>query len=355
MATVRSILGRCYLFHSHLVDTMSLTIAVSGMHRGDNPQPGPAVAASILRMYPTASIVGLSYDMLESGMFAPTVHHHYLMPFPTKGPKALLKRIDEIIVERKIDMIIPCLDSELQNYIDISKDLKKRGILSPVITQRAFDMRSKENLAAFGKAAGVHVPHTVVVKTDKELEKAVEEIGLPLYVKGKQYGAMKVNSLNEALDAFDNLIASWGGPVICQAPTKGTDEYDVMGLGDGKGGYHSVAIRKIMVTPAGKAFGGVVIDNPILNKSVQKIIKKLRWNGPFELEFVGDELIEMNPRFPAWVDFPSQVGCNLPVKLIETMAQSSSIFLKPCHPGQMFMRHCVDYVGTIDQLAELVR
>ena len=44
-------------------------IAVSGLHRGENPQPGAAVIASLRRRFPGLRLVGLSYDPLESGLY----------------------------------------------------------------------------------------------------------------------------------------------------------------------------------------------------------------------------------------------------------------------------------------------
>ena len=45
--------------------TKQLTIAVSGLSRGESVQPGPAVINSIRRAYPAIKIVGLSYDPFE--------------------------------------------------------------------------------------------------------------------------------------------------------------------------------------------------------------------------------------------------------------------------------------------------
>jgi carbamoyl-phosphate synthase large subunit len=342
--------------------TKQLCIAVSGLHRGDNPQPGPAVIRSIRRRYPSAQIIGLSYDLLESGLFSKSddgVDAAFLMPFPNKGPDALIERLDEISEIYLLDMVIPCLDSEIQNYIDLSDEFKSRGIKTPLLTKKSFDRRSKDNLFQLGKAAGVRVPRTIVVSDLMATHKASEEIGFPLFLKGKQYGAGLVTSPAEVTHMFHSLMAAWGGPVIVQSAVGGSgDEYDVVGLGDGRGGLlGSCAIRKIMLTSNGKAFGGIVVADPALQESVEKIIKKLKWWGPFELEFVkgkqGHELIEMNPRFPAWTDFPSQIGCNLPAMLVDMLLSRPVAPARVCEPGRMFIRHNLDLVGDISQLADL--
>ena len=51
------------------------TIAVTGMHRGENPQPGAAVVASLRRRFPALRIIGLSYDPLESSLFGSGPDH----------------------------------------------------------------------------------------------------------------------------------------------------------------------------------------------------------------------------------------------------------------------------------------
>ena len=342
--------------------TKQLCIAVSGLHRGDNPQPAPAVIRGIRRQYPSAQIIGLSYDLLESGLFSKLddgVDAAFLMPFPNKGPDALLERLDEISEIYPLDMVIPCLDSEIPNYIELSDEFKSRGIKTPLLSKKCFDRRSKDNLFQLGKAAGVRVPHTIVVSDLMAAHKACEEIGFPLFLKGKQYGAGLVTSPAEVTHMFHSLMAAWGGPVIAQSAVGGSgDEYDVVGLGDGRGSLlGSCAIRKIMLTSNGKAFGGIVVADPVLQESVEKIIKKLKWWGPFELEFVkgkqGHELIEMNPRFPAWTDFPSQIGCNLPAMLVDMLLSRPVAPARVCEPGRMFIRHNLDLVGDISQLAEL--
>src|SRR6185437_14492015 len=323
--------------------TKQLCIAVSGLHRGDNPQPGAAVIRSIRRRHPSTKIIGLSYDPLESALFSKSddgVDAAFLMPFPDKGPDALIDRLDEICETYPLDMVIPCLDSEIPNYIELADEFKARGIKTPQLTRKSFDRRGKENLFQLGKAAGVRVPRTVVVNDLAAAHEAAEEIGFPLFLKGKQYGAGLVNSPAEVTHMFNSLMAAWGGPVIAQSAVGGSgDEYDVVGLGDGKGGLlGSCSIRKIMLTSNGKAFGGIVVADPALQESVEKIIKKVKWWGPFELEFVkgkhGHELIEMNPRFPAWTDFPSQIGCNLPAMLVDLMLSRPVRPVPACEPGR---------------------
>lgn len=95
-----------------------------------------------------------------------------------------------------------------------------------------------------------------------------------------------------------------------------------------------------------------------LDELCERIIRALKWNGPFELEFIKVQgrphaLMEMNPRFPAWIDFPSQIGCNLPALLFERMARQEAAPLRACEPGQMFVRHSMDLAGDFADFAEM--
>jgi len=113
----------------------------------------------------------------------------------------------------------------------------------------------------------------------------------------------------------------------------------------------------MLLTKAGKAFAGVVVEDPALEAAAARIVKALKWRGPFELEFIltarGHMLIEMNPRFPAWVDFASQVGCNLPAATLDILRGVSPVGLARPQPGKLFIRHCVDLVGDIADIARL--
>jgi carbamoyl-phosphate synthase large subunit len=40
--------------------TYPIKVAVTGLHRGDNPQPGASVIRSLRRLYPDLGIVGLA-------------------------------------------------------------------------------------------------------------------------------------------------------------------------------------------------------------------------------------------------------------------------------------------------------
>jgi carbamoyl-phosphate synthase large subunit len=138
-------------------------IAVTGLHRGDSPQPGAAVIASLRRRIPELRVIGLSYDPMESSIYSrggDRLDAAYLLPYPRAGAAALLERLDDILKKEEIDAVIPCLDSEIPNFIELQPELHKRHIACVLPTSQSFRRRNKENLYAFCHRLDIPTPVT---------------------------------------------------------------------------------------------------------------------------------------------------------------------------------------------------
>jgi carbamoyl-phosphate synthase large subunit len=282
----------------------------------------------------------------------------YLMPYPRAGAQALMARLESILETEKIDFIIPCLDSEIMNYITLQEALAHRGVKMMLPSKAAFLRRNKDSLSLLCNQIDIATPKTKMAHDAVEAARLVEQIGYPVYVKGIYYEAHLATTEAELYAAFKDIAEMWGLPVMVQEMVVG-EEYDVVGLGDGRGSITgSCSIRKMLRTSAGKGFAGVVVADTRIDDLARRFIRALRWAGPFELEFIkapGQQhmIFEMNPRFPAWVDFPSQLGCNLPACLLEQLMETEQTPLAACEPGKMFIRHSIDVLGDIAELAAL--
>lgn len=336
-------------------------VAVSGLHRGENPQPGASVIMSLRRRFPDLRIVGLSYDPMESGLFSPGPDRPdaaYLIPFPGAGAEALLERLDMICGSEDIGYVIPCLDSEIENYTTLQPRLQARGITCIMPAPQSFADSSKAGLYGFCQRIGVPCPTTLMAVDPWAVERCADEIGYPVYVKGRLYNAHLAHTRAELAAAYDDIVRVWGWPIMVQEVIAG-EEYDVTGVGDGKGNIlGSCSIRKLLRSSHGKGFAGIVVQDPHIDELSARVIRGLRWDGPFELEFLKapgrpHALMEINPRFPAWIDFPSQIGCNLPALLMDRLLHHKSSPMQPCEAGQMFVRHSLDLVGNFADFADM--
>jgi carbamoyl-phosphate synthase large subunit len=338
-----------------------LKIAVSGLHRGENPQPGAAIVAGIRQAWPDAVVVGLVYNAYESGIYAPDgplVCH--AMPYPTAGLATYLARLAEVRAAAEFDWLIPTLDAEITMLAGAEAELARLGIRVALPGRELLATCGKAHLSALARDCGVHTPETAVARDLAEALVHAERMGYPVFVKGHYYDAALAGSPEALKTAGTLLLADWGPPLLVQEPVAGA-EFNVMGLGDGQGGmFGHCAVRKLLITDKGKGNGSVVVSDPRLEEITARVLRHTSWHGPFELEFVRDTrddsycLIEINPRFPAWVGFATLLGANYPAAWVECMVTGSCRKLPVLEPGMFFMRHQVEVCGRMDQIAGLL-
>ncbi len=337
-------------------------IAVSGLHRGESPQSGSAVIESLRARLPEARYIGISYDSLETGLYScdrDQVDAAYLFPYPVAGPGELLTRMQEVHEAEGLSLIIPTLDSELDNLLTVQSSLGEMGIKIIIPSRRSLQARAKPVLDLLGKRTDVPVPRTFTANDPATLADYAAQIGYPCYVKGALYDARLVYNYAQLHEAFTTICAVWGPPVLVQEAIYG-EEYVVGGVGDGKGGLVcQCAMRKLLRSKLGKAYGGVVIEDPAVNDIALRLVKELKWEGPFEIELVkpaGGEhhLFEINPRFPAWISFPAKIGCNMPAYVAEHALGLTTATPSRAPVGKMFFRHSEDVVADIADVARII-
>ncbi len=339
---------------------MNKIVAVTGLHAGENPQPGIGVIRALRRACPELTFIGMVYDVLESGVYADNAADWvYEIPYPSSGSEPLLKRLDYILERHAIDILIPTLDAEILPLIKMSEHLERRSVKMMLPRMDAFQVRTKAKLAELAEQCDCRTPETLTVVDQKELIEAAAQLSYPMMIKGQYYEAYKVHYQNELIERFHAIAEKWGVPVVLQQLIHG-DEFNVIALGDGEGDcYGYCAVRKTIRTDKGKGYGGIVIRDEQLNELAMRLIRKLDWFGPVELEFIKDvfsgafHILEINPRFPAWVDFPAMIGQNLPKLLVDYLTTGDCERLPPYETGKFFLRHCVDLACDIQDMGQL--
>jgi carbamoyl-phosphate synthase large subunit len=337
-----------------------VVIAVTALNAVDSPGPGVAVIRAVRDCADfEVRIIGLAYESLEPGIYMrDLVDKTYQVPYPSAGTDALLSRLTHINNIEHIDVLIPNFDAELFNFIRISGDLRKLGIHTFLPTQEEFEARDKINLFKFGKKHGLMVPSDKIIFQVSELNEAAEKFGFPLVVKGKFYDALICNTVEQAEKAFNKLHAKWGLPVIVQEYISGT-EVNIAALGDGKGNAVSIIpMRKLYITDKGKAWAGITIDNQMLIDLALKFIKATKWRGGCELEIMltpGNKpfIMEVNPRFPAWIYLTVAAGQNQPASLVKlALGQRVSPF-KEYEIGKIFVRYSWDLIVDVSDFHKI--
>jgi carbamoyl-phosphate synthase large subunit len=345
------------------LDTVDATVAVTGMNATDNPAPGVPVARA-LRHEPAfrGCVVGLGYDALDPGFYTQgLVSAGAILPFPSAGREALRERLRWVKGELGMDVLIANLDSELRTIIALAPELEREGTRTFLPSLEALERTAKVHLPRLAAEADIDIPPSRPVLAASDVALAARSFGLPVVVKGVYYGALVATSEADAVAAFHRFAAQWGLPVIVQQFVPG-EEYNVAALGDGRGNLvGAVAMRKMMLTDKGKGWCGVAIDNPELLRICEAVVGSLRWRGPLEVEILKNAktgeyfVIEINPRFPAWIHLSAGAGLNLPyfaVRLALGLPLPSP--MPRYRVGTLFVRIAVDQIcdlSTFEQLA----
>ena len=298
-----------------------MKIAISGLNNTDNPAPGIPMIKSLQGEH---QLFGFSYDPNEPGNFMQMLQKTYLMPYPSLGFEELKGRLEEIQEKEGIEAIIPNLDAELPLYIRYQDEINAMGIKLCLPTEENFELRNKNKLGVLSEKLDLIYPQTHEVSTIAELEKIAMESEFPLMIKGNYYKAYKAHNLESAIEYFHQISNEWGFPVLVQEVVTG-EEINLVGVADGKGTLTgAVAIKKLTTTDIGKIWTGITIHNEKLIQIAKEFVALTSWKGPFELECMINMnhiyMIEINPRFPAWLYFATSIGVNLPQMVVDIMS-----------------------------------
>ena len=339
----------------------NITVAVTGLNNIDSPGPGiPVIRALKESEKYNVHIIGLSYETLEPGIYMhELVDKTYQIPLPTMGTHALMERLKYINEKENINVIIPNFDAELHNFIKIKSQLKSIFNIETFLpTSEQFESRHKSVLYDFGLKNEVNVPFAKMIFNANEIYQLKDEFNYPLVVKGKYYDASIAATPEQAINYFYKISSKWGLPIIIQEFVSG-NEVNVTAIGDGNGNcIGAVPMRKLFITDKGKAWAGISLDDEELIKITNRVIRNSKWMGGCELEFIKTNenkyyLLEMNPRFPAWVYLAKGCGQNHPEALV-SMAMGEKI--KPFSnyaTGKLFIRYSFDQIVDISDFEKI--
>ncbi len=338
-----------------------INVAVTGLNAIDSPGPGvPVIRALRDSKDFDVRIIGLSYETLEPGIYMhDLVDKTYQIPFPSSGVASLLTRLRYINSIENIDVLIPNFDAELFNFIKLEETLRDDlGIKTFLPTSEQFEARQKHCLNEYGIKHGIKVPHSKKIFSIHDIPGLRAEFTYPLVVKGQYYDASVAYTPEQAVTYFNKISAKWGLPIIVQQYVYGS-EVNVTALGDGKGNtIGAVPMRKQYITDKGKAWAGISLDDDELMKTTRKLIKSTKWRGGMELEIIktreGDYyLIEINPRFPAWVYLAVGCGQNHPEALVKMAMGMPVKPWKKFDVGKMFIRYAYDMIVELSEFEKI--
>jgi carbamoyl-phosphate synthase large subunit len=117
-------------------------------------------------------------------------------------------------------------------------------------------------------------------------------------------------------------------------------------------------MRKLYITDKGKAWAGVSLADENLIEITKRVISNSKWKGGCELEFIKSKdgeyyLLEMNPRFPAWVYLAVGCGQNHPEALVRIALGEDVEPFDSYDIGKLFVRYSFDQIVDLKDFEKI--
>lgn len=333
------------------------TVAVTGLNAADNPSPGLTVGRSLRAAPRPLRLIGLTHEILATGGYVDGVWNEVrVVPYPSREEDGWADALIAQCRAATADCLIPTLDIEVPLVSWLSARLAAAGVATLVPPARALTAAAKPRLPSLA-GDGLRVPATLTVTGPHALAAAAAALGTPFVLKGPLADACIVWTPEEARVAARRLAATWGYPLLAQEHVQGP-EYGVAALVDRR---HrvvgTVAVRKDVRTANGNTWAGTVVDDRALARLAARFAEALGWVGPCELEVIrhpdrGDFVIEVNPRFPAWVYLGAGALANLPWAAVR-LARGERVGSLAPRPGALYVRMAWDVMAPVERLGAL--
>jgi diaminopimelate decarboxylase len=323
-----------------------MKVYISCVHSGPNPVAGLGIARSLRQAFPQAHLVGVDYATRSSGL-----HSSYFDDVQVQPPWD--------------DLDLPAYGTYIRSVLDdgaywiSSLDLENTWLRDtlgahPYLIappQAALAATRKPHIAA-AKTLPLHMPPIITrAASDPDWHAFCREHGWNVFIKGPNYEAYRVHNWQEVLQARQELGDRWAtGEIFAQAGIPGVEESIAFSAYDGRL-LDAVYLQKRDITVEGKTWAARIdpVDGHLL-APLRETLARLKWTGGGELECIRDHagklwLIDLNPRFPAWIHGATLAGHNLPGALFaavtgqpaEPVSRQSHDFTRivleiPCRP-----------------------
>jgi len=295
-----------------------MTVYISGVHSGPNPSPGVGTARSLRDAYPDATLVAVDYSNESSGI------HHAVF-----DDVLIFRPWDELHLDAHAEQIRDLLDEGALWISGLDLEVgwlsqQLRGNASALIPSReAFNQTRKPDISA-ANGLPAEIPSAIeAFGQDTEIERFCQRHDWRVWVKGPTYDSEAASTWKEVVTARKKLSDTWSTrDTIIQSHIDGHEVSISLSAYRGKV-LEVVCMKKRVVTESGKTWAGKIESiSKDFRSSLEEVITELGWTGGCELEFVQEpngclNLIDWNPRFPAWIYGATLAGKNLPAGLLE--------------------------------------
>lgn len=292
------------------------TVVISGMHSGPNPSPGVGLARSLRAARPDLRIVGADHSPASSGLHDEVLDDVLRFPgWDEIHEDTWLTQMADLVADEET-VLLPTMDLEVR-LLAVGLGEHDR-ILAP--SKSALDVVRKP-ATAVADALGMTTARFERDTTRSAVERFTRHAPYGVWVKGEHYEAFRAHSPEEALAMGAFIEEAWGGSWHLEEHLPGQECGLAFSARDGVL-LDAIFTTKALVTPEGKTWSGDIAEiSDDLWQRLADFVADVRWNGGGEVELIRTWtgcliVMELNPRFPAWIHGATLAGANLPATIV---------------------------------------
>lgn len=294
------------------------TLVISGTHSGPDPSPGLGIARSVKQAHPQLRLIAKDYSLRSSGLHDLIFDELQVMP---AWSEMALDAHHAFIAKQLLEMhalYISGLDAEI-DWLSTLR-LSPRHVLTP--SAMALDQIQKPRISCAGEL-GMKIPEFVpATASQADLHSLARRSGWRIWIKGKFHEAYPATGHREMMSRLSQMQASWPiEDIFLQRSIQGLERSYTFAAFEGEL-LGAAEVEKRSQTSAGKTWAAEVsMPSAEIVERIVAFAKRTAWTGGCEIEFIRDRnghdwLIDVNPRFPAYIHGVTICGLNLPGRLI---------------------------------------
>ncbi|VAX23794.1 hypothetical protein MNBD_NITROSPINAE03-81 [hydrothermal vent metagenome] len=234
---------------------------------------------------------------------------------PPAGEEGFINAVKDIVIKEKINIIFPIVDYEFEKLTLAIECFEKHGckiVISPISSITI--CQDKRETFKFFMALSIPSP-----KTESFCRDNLSHFKYPVIVKPAKGRAsidvFKISNYREADCILDKNLEE----MIVQEYISG-DEITIDFVCDFNGSLLACVPRYRVETKSGVSYKGVTFYDPEIIDYVQKIVNKLDYIGPGNIQCFktnkGYQFIEINPRFSGGLPLSIEAGMNSPEMMV---------------------------------------
>lgn len=350
-----------------------VAVGVTGISAFELTQPGLGVARCLRAAPEVGRVIALAYTPNDTGLFRRELFDACCrIPIdktPDNAAAADEDMFDHLLRIRKkhgLDVVIPNLDMEIDRFHRIAGELERAGIrtlLPALASRRKLSKLGLSKLSGRHALGALEFPETLSVRSRHDLAAAWKRFGTPMILKGVDARAARVYTAEQAEVVFSRFKEDGESTVLAQPLVFG-EEFGVALVCDRSGRLiDSLPLKKMVICERGKTWSAISTPLPKVVEELARLMPKVGWHGPADVELIRDSttermsLIEINPRFPAWIGYAEMIDVNLPRQLVLAALDRppvASAERDGCHEDLVFMRTAEEIPASAVTMAALI-